>query len=67
MKLLSKGIYFYYHIYDEKKRRSIKNDNIKNLVKMLEEYEKYKNNKIKDFRLVDILSSQGRLRFKEIK
>ena len=63
----NKGIYFYYNIYDTKKRRFIKNTNIKNLVKMLNAYEKYKTNKAEDFRLVETLSSQGRLRFKEVK
>ena len=63
----NKGIYFYYYIYDPNKRRNIKNTNVKNLVKMLNAYEKYKTNKDKDFRLVDTLSSQGRLRFKEVR
>lgn len=56
-----KGIFFYYTIYEEK--RKIKNDNVKALIAMLNAYEQYKTGKSKGFRLVDSLSSQGRLRF----
>jgi len=62
----TKGILFYYHIYDGKKERIIKNGNVKNLIEMLNAYEKYKTDKNDEFRLVDSLSSQGRLRFRKI-
>ena len=61
-----KGIFFYYHIHEIKKARKIKNDNVENLVAMLNAYEAYKTGKKNDFRLVESLSSQGRLRFRSI-
>ena len=59
-------LYFLYYIYDEKNRNKIKKENVKSLYSMLNAYEEYKTGKNKDYRLVDTLSSRGRLRFKEI-
>lgn len=63
----NKSIVFYYYIYDEHKRRSIKEKNIKNLIEMLNEYEEHRIPNKHDSRLVDSLSAQGRLKFKELK
>lgn len=62
-----KTIVFLYNIYEEGKRRKIKNDNIKNLLNMLNAYEKTKTGKVKDYRLMDTLTATDRIIFKEIK
>ena len=61
-----KRIIFYYNIFNEDKERKIKNDNVQNMMKLLNAYEQFKTGKTKEFRLVDSLSSQGRLRFMRI-
>ncbi len=59
-------VYFLYNIYDEKKRSKIKKENVKSLYSILNAYEEYKSGKNKDYRLIDTLSSRGRLIFKEV-
>lgn len=59
-------LYFLYYIYDGNSKNKIKKENVKNLYSMLNAYEEYKTGKTKDYRLVDTLSSRGRLRFKEV-
>lgn len=59
-------LYFLYYIYDKRSKNKIKRDNTKRLYAMLNAYEEYKTGKTKEHRLVDSLSSRGRLRFKEV-
>lgn len=63
---VSSKIYFLYYIYDESEKNIIKKENVKKLYAILNKYEEYKTGKAKEHRLVDVLSSRGRLRFKKV-